>query len=189
MPPLNIRALLYAAIAWPHIPSIEELAAERKKTVEQLWKNVHAALGWARLALAALHIAAAPRPGSRVQGWCNVAYAAVFLESVTIPLHSFGSDDTTARWGPSSARSTSRARPARRALHGQERADFRQALATWLRSSRGRSPARHSRKSSALGRGLGTLSTERLPPSPEGETSRDPEPSLFVVPLSRAAAS
>jgi cytochrome b561 len=97
MPPLNIRALLYAAIAWPHIPSIEELAAERKKTVEQLWKNVHAALGWARLALAALHIAAAPRPGSRVQGWCNVAYAAVFLESVTIPLHSFGSDDTVRR--------------------------------------------------------------------------------------------
>jgi hypothetical protein len=97
MPPLKIPTLLYAAIAWPHIPSIEELAAERKKTVEQLWKNVHAALGWALLALAALHIAAALRPSSRVQGWCNVAYAAAFLESVTIPLHSFRSDDTVRR--------------------------------------------------------------------------------------------
>jgi hypothetical protein len=97
MPPLNIRARLYAAIAWPHIPSIEELAAGQKKTVEPLWKNVHAALGWALLALAALHIAAAPRPSSHVQGLCDVAYAALFLESVTIPLHSFGSDDTVRR--------------------------------------------------------------------------------------------
>jgi polyisoprenoid-binding protein YceI len=53
--------LLGPAIPWPHIPAIEELGAQRKKTVEQHLKNVHAALGRVLLALVALHLAAAPR--------------------------------------------------------------------------------------------------------------------------------
>ena len=62
-PPFNIPTLLYTRIPWPHIPFIEQLALEEKKTVEPLLKNVHAALGWTLLVLAGLHIAAALRHG------------------------------------------------------------------------------------------------------------------------------
>lgn len=59
--PFNFPTVLYGTIPWPHIPAIENLGAEQKKTVETLFKNVHAALAWALLALVLLHIAAALR--------------------------------------------------------------------------------------------------------------------------------
>jgi cytochrome b561/polyisoprenoid-binding protein YceI len=63
MPPFNFPTLLYARIAWPHIPFIEHLTLVEKKTVEPILKNVHAALGWTLLALVGLHTAAALRHG------------------------------------------------------------------------------------------------------------------------------
>jgi len=60
-PPFNFPTVLYNLIPWPHIPVIEELSAEQKKTVEPLLKNLHSALGWALLALVCLHIAAGLR--------------------------------------------------------------------------------------------------------------------------------
>ncbi|NJM34380.1 MAG: hypothetical protein HC850_06335 [Rhodomicrobium sp.] len=59
--PFNIPTLLYGQIPWPHIPAIEELSPERKKAVEPIFENVHAALGWALLALIVVHVAAALR--------------------------------------------------------------------------------------------------------------------------------
>lgn len=61
LPPFNFPTSLYKTIPWPHIPAIEELSAEAKKTVEPLLKTLHGALGWALLALVILHIAAALR--------------------------------------------------------------------------------------------------------------------------------
>jgi polyisoprenoid-binding protein YceI len=63
LPPFNFPTLLYARIPWPHIPFIEQLTLDQKKTVEPYLKNVHAALGWTLLVLAGLHIAAALRHG------------------------------------------------------------------------------------------------------------------------------
>jgi cytochrome b561/polyisoprenoid-binding protein YceI len=63
LPPFNFPTLLYTRIPWPHIPFIEQLTLDEKKTVEPLLKNVHAALGWTLLVLAGLHIAAALRHG------------------------------------------------------------------------------------------------------------------------------
>lgn len=63
LPPFNLPTSLYTRVAWPHIPFIEHLTFEQKKTVEPLLKNVHAALGWTLLVLAGLHIAAALRHG------------------------------------------------------------------------------------------------------------------------------
>lgn len=62
-PPFNFPAQLYTLIAWPHIPFVEQLTLDQKKTVEPYLKNVHAALGWTLLVLAGLHIAAALRHG------------------------------------------------------------------------------------------------------------------------------
>ena len=59
--PFNFPTVLYGIVPWPHIPAIENLDGEQKKTVETVLKNVHAALGWALLALVLLHIAAALR--------------------------------------------------------------------------------------------------------------------------------
>jgi cytochrome b561 len=59
--PFNIPTLLYGQIPWPHIPAIEELSPERKKAVEPVFENVHAALGWVLLALLIVHVAAALR--------------------------------------------------------------------------------------------------------------------------------
>ena len=63
LPPFNFPTLLYGRIPWPHIPFVEQLAPETKKTVEPYLKNVHAALGWTLLVLVGLHIAAALRHG------------------------------------------------------------------------------------------------------------------------------
>jgi cytochrome b561/polyisoprenoid-binding protein YceI len=63
LPPFNFPTLLYSRIPWPHIPFIEQLTLDQKKTVEPLLKNVHAALGWTLLLLVGLHIAAALRHG------------------------------------------------------------------------------------------------------------------------------
>jgi cytochrome b561/polyisoprenoid-binding protein YceI len=63
LPPFNFPTLLYTRIAWPHIPFIEHLTLEEKKTVEPILKNVHAALGWTLLVLVGLHTAAALRHG------------------------------------------------------------------------------------------------------------------------------
>ncbi len=62
-PPFNFPTVLYKTVEWPHITFIENLSVGDKKTVEPLLKNVHAALGWALLALVSLHIAAALRHG------------------------------------------------------------------------------------------------------------------------------
>jgi cytochrome b561 len=61
LPPFNFPTMLYKTIPWPHIPAIEEMSGETKKTVEPFLKTLHAALGWALLALVALHVAAAMR--------------------------------------------------------------------------------------------------------------------------------
>jgi cytochrome b561/polyisoprenoid-binding protein YceI len=63
LPPFNFPTLLYTRIPWPHIPFIEQLTPETKKTVEPYLKNVHAAMGWTLLVLVGLHIAAALRHG------------------------------------------------------------------------------------------------------------------------------
>jgi cytochrome b561/polyisoprenoid-binding protein YceI len=63
LPPFNFPTLLYTRIPWPHIPFIEQLTLDQKKTVEPYLKNVHAALGWTLLVLVGLHIAAALRHG------------------------------------------------------------------------------------------------------------------------------
>ena len=63
LPPFNFPTLLYTSIQWPHIPFIEQLTLDQKKTVEPTLKNVHAALGWTLLVLVGLHIAAALRHG------------------------------------------------------------------------------------------------------------------------------
>ena len=63
LPPFNFPTLLYTRIPWPHIPFIEQLTLDEKKTVEPLLKNVHAALSWTLLVLVGLHIAAALRHG------------------------------------------------------------------------------------------------------------------------------
>jgi cytochrome b561/polyisoprenoid-binding protein YceI len=63
LPPFDFPTLLYTRIPWPHIPFIEQLTPDEKKTVEPLLKNVHAALGWTILVLVGLHIAAALRHG------------------------------------------------------------------------------------------------------------------------------
>ena len=63
LPPFNFPTLLYTRLPWPHIPFIEQLTLEQKKTVEPVLKNVHGALGWTVLVLIGLHIAAALRHG------------------------------------------------------------------------------------------------------------------------------
>lgn len=62
-PPFNFPTELYKTIPWPHIPALQQLTLDAKKTVEPLLKTLHAALGWALLALVAIHIAAALRHG------------------------------------------------------------------------------------------------------------------------------
>lgn len=57
----NIPTKLYGLVAWPHIPSLAELSAATKKTIELAAKNAHATMGWALLVLVVLHIAAGLR--------------------------------------------------------------------------------------------------------------------------------
>lgn len=59
--PLAIPTMLYGLIPAPHILFLAQLPLEEKKALEPLLKNVHSVLGWAVLALAALHVAAAVR--------------------------------------------------------------------------------------------------------------------------------
>jgi cytochrome b561/polyisoprenoid-binding protein YceI len=62
-PPFNFPTVLYKSVPWPHIPFIEQMSPENKKTVESALKTMHSALGWALAALIVLHVAAALRHG------------------------------------------------------------------------------------------------------------------------------
>jgi cytochrome b561 len=62
-PPFNFPTVLFKTVPWPHIPFIEQMSAETKKTVESALKTMHSALGWALAALIILHVAAALRHG------------------------------------------------------------------------------------------------------------------------------
>jgi polyisoprenoid-binding protein YceI len=62
-PPFNFPTVLFKTVPWPHIPFIEQMSGEDKKTVESALKTMHSALGWALAALIVLHIAAALRHG------------------------------------------------------------------------------------------------------------------------------
>lgn len=62
-PPFNFPTLLYKTVPWPHLPFIEQMSPESKKTVESALKTMHSALGWALAALIVLHVAAALRHG------------------------------------------------------------------------------------------------------------------------------
>jgi cytochrome b561/polyisoprenoid-binding protein YceI len=89
LPPFNFPTVLYKTIAWPHLPFIEELTLERKKTVEPALKTMHSALGWALGALVVLHIAAALRHGLFLKDGVMSRMLPRFLKtsrSVTLPL-------------------------------------------------------------------------------------------------------
>ncbi len=55
--------LIFSGFRGSHISFVQHLAFATEKTVEPALKNVHAALGWTRLVLAGLQIAAALRHG------------------------------------------------------------------------------------------------------------------------------
>ncbi len=54
---------VFGVIPWPHIPFLEALPPQEKKTLEPIFKQTHMLLAWSLTALVALHIAAALRHG------------------------------------------------------------------------------------------------------------------------------
>ncbi len=94
---------LYGVLPWPHIPFLEALTPQEKKTLEPILKGTHQLCAWSLTGLIALHIAAALRHGIVLKDGVMSRMLPSFSRHGLLAAFALGSSFLCTLTGPASA--------------------------------------------------------------------------------------